>query len=139
MVDSIISDFMGYTFKFSALRKMLPVSLKKTILFSLSYIFSIAFLVKSFILHASKIMLKILQARIQLYMNCELLDVQAEKAEGPDIKLPTSAGSSKKQESSRRNIYFYFTDYSKAFDCVDHNKLWKILQEMGIPDHLPPS
>ena len=93
-------------------------------------------MVKSFISHASKIMLKILQARIQQYMNCELSDVQAEKAEEPDIKLPTSAGSSKKQESSRRNIYIYFIDYSKAFDCVDHNKLWKILKEMGIPDHM---
>ena len=63
----------------------------------------------------------------------ELLDVQfklvLEKAEEPEIKLPTSAGSSK-------NIYFCFIDYAKAFDCVDHNKLWKILKEMGIPDHL---
>ena len=59
-----------------------------------------------------------------------------EKAEEPEIKLPTSAGSWKKQESSRKNIYFYFTDYAKAFDCVDHNKLWKILKEMGIQDHL---
>ena len=50
--------------------------------------------------------------------------------------MPTSAGSSKKQESSRKNIYFCFIDYTKAFDCVDHNKLWKIFQEMGIPDHL---
>ena len=58
-----------------------------------------------------------------------------EKAEEPEIKLPISAGSSKKQESSRK-IYFCFIDYAKAFDCVDHNKLWKILQEMGIPDHL---
>ena len=58
------------------------------------------------------------------------------KAEEPEIKLPTSAGSSKKQESSRKNIYFCFIDYAKAFDCVDHNKLWKILKEMGIPDHL---
>ena len=58
-----------------------------------------------------------------------------EKAEEPEIKLPTSAGSSKKQESSR-NIYFCFIDYAKTFDCVDHNKLWKILKEMGIPDHL---
>ena len=48
----------------------------------------------------------------------------------------TSAGSSKKQERSRKNVYFCFIDYAKAFDCVDHNKLWKILQEMGIPDHL---
>ena len=59
-----------------------------------------------------------------------------EKAEEPEIKLPTSAGSWKKQESSRKNIYFCFIDYAKAFDCVDHNKLWKNLQEMGIPDHL---
>ena len=59
-----------------------------------------------------------------------------EKAEEPEIKLPTSAGSSKKQESSRKNIYFCFNDYAKAIDCVDHNKLWKILKEMGIPDHL---
>ena len=59
-----------------------------------------------------------------------------EKAEEPEIKLPTSAGSWKKQESSRKNIYFSFIDYAKAFDCVDHNKLWKILKEMGIPDHL---
>ena len=60
-----------------------------------------------------------------------------EKAEEPEIKLPTSAGSSKKQENSRKkNIYFCFIDYAKAFDCVAHNKLWKILKEMGIPDHL---
>ena len=59
-----------------------------------------------------------------------------EKAEEPEIKLPTSTGSWKKQESSRINIYFCFIDYAKAFDCVDHNKLWEILKEMGIPDHL---
>ena len=59
-----------------------------------------------------------------------------EKAEEPEIKLPTSTGSSKKQESSRKTIYFCLIDYAKAFDCVDHNELWKILQEMGIPDHL---
>ena len=59
-----------------------------------------------------------------------------EKAEEPEIKLTTSAGSSKKQESSRKNIYFCFIDYAKAFDCLYHNKLWKIVKEMGIPDHL---
>ena len=59
-----------------------------------------------------------------------------EKAEEPEIKLPTSTGSWKKQESSRKYIYFCFIDYVKAFDCVDHNKLWKIMKEMGIPDHL---
>ena len=58
------------------------------------------------------------------------------KAEEPEIKLPTSAGSSKKQESSRKTSNFCFTDYAKAFDCVDHNKFWKILKEIGIPDHL---
>ena len=57
-----------------------------------------------------------------------------EKAEEPEIKLPTSTGSSKEQESSRKT-YLCFIDYAKAFDCVDHNKLWKILKEMGIPDH----
>ena len=59
-----------------------------------------------------------------------------EKAEEPEIKLPTSAGSLKKQERSKKNIYFWFIDYAKAFDCVDHNKLWEILKGMGIPDHL---
>ena len=59
-----------------------------------------------------------------------------EKAEEPEIKLPTSTGSSKKQKSSWNDIYFCFIDYAKAFDCVGHSRLWKILQEMGIPDHL---
>ena len=58
-----------------------------------------------------------------------------EKAEEPEIKLPTSVGSSKKQEF-QKNIYFCFIDYAKAFDCVDHHKLWKILKVMGITDHL---
>ena len=58
-----------------------------------------------------------------------------EKAEEPEVKLPTSTGSSKNQESSR-NIYICFIDYAKAFEYVDHNKLWKFLKEMGIPDHL---
>ena len=77
-------------------------------------------------------MLKILQARLQQYVNRECPDVQAvlEKAEEPEIKLPTSAGSSKKEESSRKTSNFCFMDYAKAFNCVDHNKLWKILQEM---------
>ena len=57
-----------------------------------------------------------------------------EKAEEPEIKLPTSAGSSKKAREFQKKIYFCFIDYAKAFDCVDHNKLWKILKEMAIPD-----
>ena len=69
-------------------------------------------------------------------VNFQMFKLVLEKAEEPEIKLPTPAGSSKKQESSRKKIYFCFTDYAKAFDCVDHNKLWKILREMGIPDHL---
>ena len=69
-------------------------------------------------------------------VNFQMFKLILEKAEEPEIKLPTFAESSKKQESSRRNIYFCFIDYAKAFDCVDHNKLWKILKEMGIPDHL---
>ena len=62
--------------------------------------------------------------------------LDSEKAEEPEIKLPTSIGSLKKQESSRKNIYLCFIDYAKAFDCVYHNKLWKTLQGMGIPGHL---
>ena len=64
-----------------------------------------------------------------------MFKLDLEKAEEPEIKLPTSAGSWKKQESSRKNIYFCFIDYAKAFDCVDHNKLWKILKEIRILDH----
>ena len=64
-----------------------------------------------------------------------MFKLDLEKAEQPEIKLPTSVGSLKKQEF-QKNIYFFFIDYAKAFDCVDHNKLWKILREMGIPDHL---
>ena len=59
-----------------------------------------------------------------------------EKAEEPEIKFPTSAGSSKKQENSRKNTYLCFIDYIKLLDCVDHSKLWKSLKEMGIPDHV---
>ena len=59
-----------------------------------------------------------------------------EKAGEPEIKLPTFAGSQRKQGNSSRNIYFYLIDYVKASDCVDHNKLWKTLKEMGLPDHL---
>ena len=69
-------------------------------------------------------------------MNFQVFKLYLEKAEEPEIKLPTSAGSSKKQKSFQKNIYFCFIDYAKAFDCGDHNKLWKILKETGIPDHL---
>ena len=69
-------------------------------------------------------------------MNFQLFKLVLEKAEEPEIKLPTSAGSWKKQESSRKTSISGFLDYAKAFDCVYHNKRWKILQQMGIPDHL---
>ena len=65
-----------------------------------------------------------------------MFKLDLEKAEEPEVKLPTSAGSLKKQESSRKSIYFCFIDYGNTFDCVDHNKLWKILQETGIPNQL---
>ena len=70
-------------------------------------------------------------------MKFQMFKLVLEKAEESEIKLPTSAGSSKKQQNSRKKkIYFCFINYAKAFDCVDHNKLWKILKEMGLPDHL---
>ena len=69
-------------------------------------------------------------------MNFQMFKLDLEKAEEPEIKLTTSIGSSKKQEIQKKKIYFCFIDYTKTFDCVDHNKLWKILKEMGIPDHL---
>ena len=82
---------------------------------------------------ASKVILKILQARLQQYFQMFKLDL--EKAEEHEIKSPTSTGSWKKQEL-QKNIYLCCIDYAKAFDCVDHKKLWKIINEMGIPDHL---
>ena len=83
-------------------------------------------------------MLKILQARLQQYMNSELPDVQAgfRKERGTRDQIANIRWIIKNAREFQENIYFCFTDYMKAFDCVDHNKLWKILQEMGIPDHL---
>ena len=69
-------------------------------------------------------------------MNFQMFKLVLEKAEEPETKLPTSAGIMEKAREFQKNIYFCFIDYAKAFDCVDHNKLWKILKEMGIPDHL---
>ena len=83
-------------------------------------------------------MLKILQARLQQYVNHELPDVQAEfrKVRGARDEIANIHWIINKAESSRKNIYFCFIEYTKAFECVDHNKLWKILKEMGISDHL---
>ena len=69
-------------------------------------------------------------------MNFQMFKLDLEKSEEPEIKLPASTGSSKRARKFQKNIYFCFIDYAKASDCVDHNELWKILKEMGIPDHL---
>ena len=83
-------------------------------------------------------MLKILQARLQQYMNHELPDVQAgvRKGRGPRDQIANIHWIMEEAREFQKKIYFYFIDYAKAFDCVDHNKLWKILQEMRIPDNL---
>ena len=83
-------------------------------------------------------MLKILQARLQQYVNCELPDVQTGFRKGRGIRdqIANIRWILDKAREFQKNIYFRFIDYAKAFDCVDHDKLWKILKEMGIPDHL---
>ena len=88
--------------------------------------------------HASKVMLKILQARLQKYVNHELPDVQAgfRKGRGTRDQVANFSWIIEKAREFQKNIYLCFIDYGKAFDCVDHNKLWKVLKEMGIPDHL---
>ena len=87
---------------------------------------------------ASKVMLKILQARLQQYLNCELPDVQAgfRKGRGTRNQIANICWIMEKAREFLKNIYSCFIDYAKAFDCVDHNKMWKILQELGKPDHL---
>ena len=88
--------------------------------------------------HASKVMLKILQARLQQYVNHEFPDVQAgfRKGRGTREQIANIHWIMEKAREFQKNIYFCFIDYAKAFDCVDHNKLWPILKEMGIPEHL---
>ena len=87
--------------------------------------------------HASEVMLKVLQARLQQYVNCELLKIQAKFTRGGGTRdqIANLHWIVEKAREFQKNIYFCFIDYAKAFDCVDH-KLWKILPEMGIPDHL---
>ena len=88
--------------------------------------------------HTSKVMLKILQARLQQYVNHELPNVQAgfRKDRGTRDQIANICWIMEKAREFQKNIYFCFINYAKAFDCVDHNKLWKILKQMGIPDHL---
>ena len=89
-------------------------------------------------LKVSKVMLKIFQARLQQYMNYELPDVQAgfRKGRGTRDQIANICWIMEKAREFQKNIYFCFINYAKAFDCVDQNKLWKILKKMGIPDHL---
>ena len=88
--------------------------------------------------HASKVMLKILRARLQQYMNCEIPDGQAGFRKGRRTRdqIANNCWIIKTAREFQKNIYFCLIDYAKAFDSVDHNKLWKILKEKGIPDHL---
>ena len=114
----------------------------------LDYISPVTFVVKvwwhsnyctiAHISHASKVMLKILQAKLQLYMNCELPVVQAgfRKGRGTRYQIANIFWIIEKAREFQKNIYFCFIGCAKAFDCLDHNKLWKILKEMGISDHL---
>ena len=112
-------------FSFQSQRKAIPKNAQTTRTIAL-------------ISHASKVMLKILQARHQQYVNCELWDVQAgfRKGRGTRDQIANICWIIEKAREFQKNIYFCFIDYAKAFDCVDHNKLWKILKEMRIPDHL---
>ena len=88
--------------------------------------------------HANKLMLKVLEARLQQYMNCELPDVQAgfRKGRGTGEQIFNIHWIIEKAREFQKDIYFCFIDYAKAFDCVNHNKMWKILKKMGIPNHL---
>ena len=88
--------------------------------------------------HTSKVMLKILLARLQQYWNHEIPDVQARfrKGRGTRDQMTNICWIMERPREFQKNIYLCFIDYAKAFDCVDHNKLWKILKEMGKPDHL---
>ena len=88
--------------------------------------------------HARKVMLKILQARFQQYLNHELPGVQAGFRKGRETRyqIDNIRWITEKAREFQKNIYFCFIDFAKAFDCVDHNKLWRILKEIGIPDHL---
>ena len=91
-----------------------------------------------FISHVSKVMVKILQARLQQYVNQEIPDVQGEFRKGRETRdqVANICWILEKARQFQKNIYFSFIYYAKSFDYVDHNKLWKILQEMGVPDHL---
>ena len=117
-------------FSFQSRRMAMPKNAQTTTLINAQTI--------ALISHASKVILKILQARLQQYVNRELPDVQAgfRKGRGTIDQIANIRWIIEKARDFQKNIYFCYIDYAKAFDCVDHNKLWKILKEMGIPDHL---
>ena len=112
-------------FSFQSQRKAMPKNIQTTCIIAL-------------ISQDIKVMLKILQGRLQQYMNWELPDVQARfgKGRGTRDQIANICCIIKKAREFQKNIYFCFIDYIKAYDCVDHNKLWKILKEMWMPDHL---
>ena len=111
-------------FSFQSRRKAMPKNAQNHIIAIIS--------------HTSKIMLKILKARLQQYVNSKIPDVQADfrKGRGSRDQIANILWIMEKAREFQKNIYFCIINYAKAFDCVDHNELWKILQEMGIPDHL---
>ena len=92
------------------------------------------------LIYTSKLMLKFLHTGLQQYMNCEHPDVQVGFRKIRETRDQTASicWIIRKARQFQKNIYFFFSDYAKAFDCVDHSKLWEILKEMGIPDHLTP-
>ena len=122
--------------RFTSILHVAHISLAYVLIFETFKTFIIA-LISS----ASKVMLKILQARLQQYVNHELPDVQAgfRKGRGTRDQIANILWIMEEAREFQENIYFCFIDYAKAFDCVDCNKLWKILKEMGIPDHLTAS
>ena len=123
--NSAVVTGLEKVFSFQSQRKAMPNNAQTTTQIAL-------------ISHASKVMLKIFQARLQQYMNRELPDVQAgfRKGRGTRDQIANTRWITEKAREFQKNIYFCFIDYAKAFDCVDHNKPWEILKEVGIPDHM---
>ena len=130
--------YISYLLKLKYIRNMGLKNISLTLIVPISF----HYFSKNFIgvsSHASKVMLKILQTRLQQYVNCELPDVvQAgfRKGRGTRDQIANIRWIMEKAREFQENIHFGFIDYAKAFDCVDHNKLWTILKEMGLPDHL---
>ena len=127
--NSAVAARLKKTFSFQSQRKAMPKNCSSN------------YCTVGLVSHASKVMLKIPQTRVQQYMNRELQDVQAgfRKYRGTRVQIANVCWIIKKAREFQKNIYFCFTDYMKVFDCEDHNKLWKLLQELGIQITLPAS